>query len=199
MLSLTLSLISIKIMNLQRICRMHLNPNTWMRMLLVESSLWVISTIKKWWIQGLSWNNTMNSWGIWDNLNNTRCKWMNPFLSQVSLTNCLHLAKPLRTLWNTKRKSFLWYNLVVTWELKKAFRLKKVARERKRYFIALLWTWWKMTSIKNNNKGKRKKKGYHHKGSNKKEKLVCCNYNKPGHMKRDCCLKKNENGATIFR
>ena len=40
---------------------MHLNPNTFQRMLLVRSSLWVILTITKWFIQDLSWSNIMNS------------------------------------------------------------------------------------------------------------------------------------------
>nr|KAJ0219539.1 hypothetical protein LSAT_V11C300102630 [Lactuca sativa] len=38
---------------------------------------------------------------------------------------------------------------------------------------------------------KRKFKGKDGKSSNKKAKLVCWNCNKPGHFKKDCCLRKN--------
>lgn len=49
---------------------------------------------------------------------------------------------------------------------------------------------------KNNKFGKRKKKDDNQKSSNKKAKLVCWNCKKPGHMKRDCRLRKNKNGAS---
>lgn len=53
-----------------------------------------------------------------------------------------------------------------------------------------------MEDGKKNDKGKRKKKDDRHKGSNKKPKLVCWNYNEPGHLKHDCGLRKNKNCAS---
>ena len=44
--------------------------------------------------------------------------------------------------------------------------------------------------------GKRKFKGKDDKSSNKKAKLVCWNCNKPGHFKKDFCVRKvNKDGA----
>nr|KAJ0206517.1 hypothetical protein LSAT_V11C500250200 [Lactuca sativa] len=53
-------------------------------------------------------------------------------------------------------------------------------------------------SLKNPKKSNRKRKfkGKDDKSSNKKAKLVCWNWNKPGHFKKDCCLRKvNKDGA----
>nr|GFB64510.1 hypothetical protein [Tanacetum cinerariifolium] len=47
-----------------------------------------------------------------------------------------------------------------------------------------------------NNKAKKKKNDGNNDGSNKKSKLTCWKYGKTGHFKKDCHVKKNNDGNT---